>query len=136
MPFQSQQANITLFAASAKPSKMPLQDLIRATNNSFHSINQRNTVTTSIFKKNNLQKIVFNKCICQGRHIPSALSDEEDSCERLLVCECLVPGPDRAILVLTTDQEIIHRWFTCTLYNTCSTVLYMKKLGQGLIYIE
>ena len=118
MPFQSQQPNITLFAASAKPSKMPLQDLIRATNNSFHSINQRNTVTTSIFKKNILQQIVFNKCICLGRHIPSALSDEEDSCERLLVCECLVTGPDRAILVLTTDQEIIHRWLTCTLYNT------------------
>ena len=118
MPFQSQQANITLFANSAKPSKMPLQDLIRATNNSFHSINQRNTVTTSIFKK----KRSTTNClqyICQGRHIPSALSDEEDSCERLLVCECLVTGPDRAILVLTTDQEIIHRWFTCTLYNTC-----------------
>ena len=70
MPFQSQQPNITLFAASAKPSKMPSQDLIRATNNSFHSIHQRNTVTTSIFKKNILQQIVFNKCICQGKHMP------------------------------------------------------------------
>ena len=39
---------------------------------------------------------------------PCCIVGAKRMCEHLLICECLVTAPDRAILVLTEDQDIIH----------------------------